>query len=64
MQAGTTIDCDIHPAVPDVKTLLPYMEEFWQESFVARGIDGLDPQSYPPGAPITARPDSAIASRS
>ena len=55
--APITIDCDIHPSVPDVKTLLPYMEEFWQESFVARGIDGLDLQSYPPGAPITARPD-------
>ena len=51
------IDCDIHPSVPDIKALLPYMEEFWQESFVARGIDGLDMQSYPPGAPITCRPD-------
>ena len=33
------------------------MEEFWQESFTARGIDGLDLQSYPPNAPITARAD-------
>ena len=55
--ASAVIDCDIHPSVPSVKTLLPYMSEFWQESFVARGIDGLDLQSYPPGAPISCRPD-------
>ena len=29
--AADTIDCDIHPGVPDIKTLLPYMNEFWQE---------------------------------
>ncbi len=57
MGADAAIDCDIHPSVPDVKALLPYMDEFWQESFTARGIDGLDQQSYPPGAPITCRPD-------
>ncbi len=53
----SVIDCDIHPSVPGVKTLLPYMDMFWQELFVARGIDGLDLQSYPPGAPISCRPD-------
>jgi uncharacterized protein len=51
------IDCDIHPSVPNVNALLPYMDQFWQESFVARGMDGFDVQSYPPGAPITCRPD-------
>ncbi len=56
MEAGV-IDCDIHPGVPDIKALLPYMEPFWQESFVARGIDGFDMMSYPPNAPITCRPD-------
>jgi predicted TIM-barrel fold metal-dependent hydrolase len=55
--AADTIDCDIHPDVPDIKTLLPYMNEFWQESFVARGIDGFDMMSYPLNAPITCRPD-------
>ena len=55
--AADTIDCDIHPGVPDIKTLLPYMNEFWQESFVARGIDGFDMMSYPLNAPITCRPD-------
>ena len=52
-----TIDCDIHPGVPNIKALLPYMDEFWRESFVARGIDGFDMMSYPLGAPITCRPD-------
>ena len=52
-----TIDCDIHPGVPDIKALLPYMNDFWQESFVARGIDGFDMMSYPLNAPITCRPD-------
>src|ERR1700734_1794008 len=51
------IDCDIHPGVPDIKALLPYMNEFWRESFVARGIDGFDMMSYPLNAPITCRPD-------
>ena len=43
--------------MPDIKALLPYMDEFWQESFVARGIDGFDMMSYPLNAPITCRPD-------
>jgi hypothetical protein len=51
------IDCDIHPGVPDIKALLPYMDEFWQESFTARGLDGFDMMSYPLNAPITCRPD-------
>jgi uncharacterized protein len=55
------IDCDIHPGVPDIKALLPYMSEFWQESFVARGLDGFDMMSYPPNAPITCRPDWKVA---
>jgi uncharacterized protein len=55
------IDCDIHPGVPDIKALLPYMSDFWRESFVDRGIDGFDMQSYPLGAPITCRPDWRVA---
>ena len=55
--ANTSIDCDIHPGVPDIKVLLRYMEPFWQESFVARGLDGFDMMSYPPNAPLTCRPD-------
>jgi predicted TIM-barrel fold metal-dependent hydrolase len=51
------IDCDVHPGVPTIKALLPYMSEFWQESFVARGLDGFVPSGYPPNAPISCRAD-------
>jgi predicted TIM-barrel fold metal-dependent hydrolase len=51
------IDCDLHPAVPGMATLLPYMEQHWQDTFIARGIDGLDLALYPPNAPISCRPD-------
>jgi len=57
MALNGAIDCDIHPGVPNLKALLPYMEPFWQESFVARGLDGFDMMSYPLNAPITCRPD-------
>ena len=52
-----TIDCDIHPGVPSVKVLLPYMDPYWADAFVQRGMDGFDMASYPPGAPISCRPD-------
>ncbi|MFM9938922.1 MAG: amidohydrolase family protein [Hyphomicrobiaceae bacterium] len=51
------IDCDLHPGVPEMKTLLPFMDDYWQDAFVSRGIDGLEMASYPPGAPITCRAD-------
>ena len=54
------IDCDIHPGVPDIKSLLPYMNDFWRESFVMRGLDGFDLMSYPPNAPISCRPDRRV----
>jgi len=53
------IDCDLHPAVPGVKTLLPYFDEYWRDAIVNRGIDrlNLDITSYPPGAPLSGRAD-------
>ena len=57
MNHAAVIDCDIHPGVPDIPTLLPYMSEYWKHSFVDRGLDGFDMMSYPLGAPITCRPD-------
>jgi len=52
-----SIDCDVHPCVPDMRALAPYLEEFWRDSVADRGIDSLDSISYPPNAPISARPD-------
>ena len=37
MQSQGAIDCDIHPAVPDMRALLPYMDEYWREHLITRG---------------------------
>ena len=51
------IDCDIHPAVPNLKALLPYLDEHWREVVQTRGMDELTSMSYPAGSPLSARPD-------
>lgn len=51
------IDCDIHPAVPSLKALLPYLDDHWRETVVERGVHELDSISYPTEAPLSARPD-------
>jgi uncharacterized protein len=53
------IDCDIHPAVPAIRALLPYFDEFWREMIALRGIDrlALNLTSYPASAPASVRPD-------
>lgn len=51
------IDCDIHPAVPGMHALLPYLDQHWREQMRLRGIDGLDPASFPPNVPANCRPD-------
>ncbi len=57
--AQGVIDCDIHPAVPGLHVLLPYMDDYWREEMVARGINELNLEltSYPLAAPLCARPD-------
>ena len=55
--AITAIDCDVHPAVTDIKQLLPHLEPYWRDSVVERGIGSLETAAYPPNAPLTARPD-------
>jgi predicted TIM-barrel fold metal-dependent hydrolase len=57
MTVRGAVDCDVHPSVPSIKTLLPYMSEFWQESFTSRGQDGFVPGSFPVNAPINCRAD-------
>ena len=51
------IDCDVHPGVPGMQALLPYLDDHWRASVQERGIDSLDSISYPPNAPLSARPD-------
>src|SRR4051812_2480974 len=57
MADSAAIDCDVHPSVPDIKALLPYLDDHWRDQVEDRGIPSLDSISYPPKAPITARPD-------
>ena len=52
------VDCDVHPTVPGMKALLPYLDEHWQQVVVEREVN-LESQSYPPNAPITADPTGA-----
>ena len=53
------IDCDIHPAVPSVRALLPYLDEYWREHVLRRGLESesFDTTTYPSAAPINLRPD-------
>lgn len=51
------IDCDVHPNVPDMAALAPYLDPFWRETIENREILSLDSMSYPPKAPISARAD-------
>ncbi|MBD8065136.1 amidohydrolase [Devosia sp. PTR5] len=51
------IDCDMHPVVPNIRALVPYLPANWAASVDDRGIEGFDSISYPPNAPLSARPD-------
>ncbi len=51
------IDCDVHPMVPAMSALTPYMDQFWADQVVERGITGMDTQSWPVGSPKTIRED-------
>ena len=54
MLAGA-IDCDIHPTLPGLRTLFPYLDDGWRETFVQRGMHELVSNNYPPGAtPVSA----------
>ena len=51
--AAGGIDCDLHPAVPGMAALLPYLDDYWREQVIVRGIDGFDLASFPlPGLEI------------
>jgi len=51
------IDVDIHPAVPDMAALRPYLDAHWREQMTVRGVDGLESMLWKPSLPISARPD-------
>jgi len=53
------IDCDLHPTAPTMRTLLPYLDAYWREAVVTRGIDrlNLDLTAFPPMIDANARAD-------
>ena len=51
------MDCDLHPALPHLTSLLPYLNDYWRDQVTTRGMVDLISQSYPQNSPITARPD-------
>jgi uncharacterized protein len=57
MTAPGPIDCDLHPTVPSLSALLPYVGDVWRENAVRRGFDALVPISYPTGNPLSVRAD-------
>src|SRR5712692_11099913 len=52
-----SIDCDVHPTVPDMRALTPYLDDFWRETVEERGINSLETVTYPPNAPLSVRPE-------
>jgi predicted TIM-barrel fold metal-dependent hydrolase len=53
----TPIDCDVHPTVPSLSALLPYLDDVWRDNVVRRGLDELVTISYPTTNPLTFRSD-------
>ena len=54
------IDCDIHPSVPTLKALYPYLTNHWRDIIVQRGVTELNSIAYPANSPLSARPDWRI----
>jgi len=59
MRYAGAIDCDLHPAVPSMRALLPYLDDYWREMVSVRALDRLNLSltSYPQNAAISCRPD-------
>src|SRR5258706_3075489 len=51
------VDCDLHPAVPHLTSLLPYLNDYCRDQVTTRGMTDLVSQSYPANSPIASRPD-------
>ena len=51
------IDADLHPMVPGLSALAPYLPDLWRDQISLRGMEGFDTQAYPPNAAKTVRAD-------
>jgi uncharacterized protein len=59
--ANAIIDCDLHNALPSLSTLFPYLPDYWVDYCNESAFREPDASDYPPGAPLTARPESKPA---
>ena len=41
------IDCDIHPAVPNLRALHPYLSDHWRDVVIQRGVHELEIDRLP-----------------
>jgi len=57
MAGDAPIDCDVHPVMPGLPALLPYLDDMWRELVVRRGVEELRSLSYPSNGPLTTRAD-------
>ena len=57
------VDCDLHPAVPHLTSLLPYLNDYWRDQVTTRGMVDLVSQSYPANSPITVAAGLAAVAR-
>ena len=51
------IDCDLHPTVPSLSALFPYLDDMWRETAIRRGFDDMNTIGYPANTPLTVRSD-------
>ncbi len=51
------VDCDVQITVPHRDCLLPYLDDYWRDVSIQRGLQTLDASSFPRTAPINARAD-------
>ena len=54
------VDCDIHPAVPTIDALVPFLADHWREYVRQSAFAGPRDTAYPPGAPTSAIPGSRL----
>jgi uncharacterized protein len=51
------IDCDVHPIVPSITTLEPYLDDHWREVIATSQFSGPTDQAHPPNLATSMRDD-------
>jgi predicted TIM-barrel fold metal-dependent hydrolase len=57
MPSAAPVDCDLHPTVPGLAALDPYLDDLWREQAARRGFDEMNTISYPANTPLSVRAD-------